>query len=196
MTEDRNIPSLTTLTKQLDRWKVGDDLSARKFNQPVQFINEVFKGIKNPEQLISKVRGNVLIQQFKILAVKKDYLECKPFDGDEKTQTIVKVALPSLLRRNPFDFGVDEEITDPRNDGIKYTYTTNIERLADNDSKTETQVIQPSYLEDDIIYATKIVIGGTSVVTKEEGEEGEQLEKILWIDMNFDARAWAKKDGT
>lgn len=185
---DKNIDRLTT---PLDEIKKGDTLSARVLKQPAQWINRNFSGAAPPRQVIPET--NKQPRQFRVVEVLKDHITAKPWNGVEEIDAIFKIALPSLLRRTPFDFGLDDSITDPRGDGIKYTYTTNIERLADSGAKTETQVIQPSYLEDDIIYAQLSIIGGTAVTTSENNEEPET---IFFLDINVDGRAWAKKDDT
>ncbi|MDP1711946.1 MAG: hypothetical protein Q8K86_05765 [Candidatus Nanopelagicaceae bacterium] len=95
-----------------------------------------------------------------------DYLNVSTVSGSD----VYAVLKPYMLRRTPFD-GLTR-------DGIYYTYLTDNERTAENaGSETEDQVIVPSYVAGDEILAVWGIVDGYPLV-----------------DLNVDARAWAKKD--
>jgi len=122
--------------------------------------------------------SELLIKMFKVVSVEADYLICHSWDGTTEGTTPITVALPYLLRRTPFDFLTRKNIT--------YTYTTNIEREADNGDDTETQVIVASYEIGDIIYGSQGVLGGTGVIDTAG-------DSVSWLDLNIDGRYWAMK---
>lgn len=138
------------------------------------------------EVMCSRVNGEWNFQfagssggsQYRVKSVGQDAVTCRTFDGVVEGTDDVVIAKPYLLRLTPFH-------TKSRG-GITYSYTSNTERVGTDDvsSDTETQVVVPSYVLDDIIYAIKGIGGGTGV-------SGATL-----VDINADARAWAKKDGT
>lgn len=117
------------------------------------------------------------VSQYRIKSVGADHLVCRTWDGTTEGTLDLLVAKPYLLRRTPFD--------GQTRDGITYTYSSDIAREADDGSTTETQVVVPSWVADDIIYATREVQGGV------EAEGGG--EELFWVDDNRDGRAWAKE---
>lgn len=115
--------------------------------------------------------------QFKVLSDEGDYLLCRLWDGTDMGEKVFKVAKPYLIRRTPFDGDVRDDIT--------YTYDDNSHRTGeDNDGNTEDEEITPSYVEGDIIYASK-PFNGTDVFDDED-------EEVLWLDENNDGRQWAQ----
>jgi len=119
-----------------------------------------------------------LIVQLVIVSVEDDHLVCHSWDGETAGNTDILVAKPYLLRRTPFDGG--------ERDGVSYDYTSSIQRTATKDATTETQVIVPTYVADDVIYAARFTDGGTDVVD-------DDYQRVSMIDMNVDGRAWAKQ---
>ena len=102
------------------------------------------------------------------------------------------VARPFLLRRTPFH--------DKTRDGIKYVYSSNVQRTASKTTgtppveTTEIQVITPKYLKnDEIIAARHIWNGGAAAYPLAQGSP--TLIHTYWIDSNYDGRAFAKKAG-
>jgi len=116
-------------------------------------------------------------QQFRVQSVGNDHITCHTWDGTTEGTVDVKVAKPYLLRRTPFD--------GETRDGITYTYSSAVEREADDGADTEDQVIVDSYIEDDIIYAIRRISGGTDVTVS--------TVDLQWLDLNIDGRYWAKK---
>ena len=116
------------------------------------------------------------IKMFKVVTVYGDYVSCKTWDGTTLGTTKINIAKPYLLRRTPFH-GLSR-------DGISYNYTSNIARTATQGATSESQVIVPSYVANDIIYAAQGVNGGVDVTVSGT--------KLLWLDINVDGRAWAK----
>ena len=70
---------------------------------------------------------------------------------------------------------------------ISYAYTSNVTRDArlQGAVRSEPQLVIPSYVRDDEITAARNIVGGSGV------EVGGA--EIVWLDLNVDGRAWAKK---
>ena len=122
-----------------------------------------------------------------------DYLLCRTWDGTKSGAERIPVARPYKLRKTPFD--------GETRDGISWVYVTSNKRTATrvSDQKTETQVVTPVYRgfggdAADTIYAVTGLDGGTDVV--ESGNEENPTKPVVWLDLNVDARAWAKESGT
>lgn len=158
-----------TQRPKIDPWKPGDALTARKLDQPRQAINLLVDSMSRPQS--RQFVGASQIAQFRIVTVAGDYLNAvRVLGGEEATQT-ARVAKPSLLRNSVSSRA-----------GATYSYTGVDERTATVGSDTENQVIVPSYRANDYIFATSVPLGGTGVDAAPE-----------WLDLNVDARAWAKK---
>lgn len=106
-----------------------------------------------------------------------DYLICRTWNGSDSGNVLIEVAKPYLLRRTPFH-GQSRL-------GIAYQYTSPVTRTATRDATTESQVVNPSFANGDVIYAELPIGGGTGVIA-------ESGKAIRWLDKNLDARAWAK----
>ena len=100
------------------------------------------------------------------------------------------IARPYLLRRPPFH--------GKSRDGIDYNYTSNVKRTASKTvpgnpptTTTETQVIVPKYVKNDVVYAVRQVYGSDGNYPSAQGS----VDVILtdWIDLNVDGRYWAKQ---
>lgn len=155
----------------LEKWRKGDALEADKLDQPRRYLAEQEAIANSGEQirpLISDINAlPLIIQRFVVSSVAGDYVVCT---RDDASGT-VNVAKPYQLRNS---------ITS-RN-GVTYTYTTTQERDGTDGSNDETQVVTPSYVAGDVIFAVGPVVGGTSVT-----------DALKWVDMNVDGRAWAVK---
>lgn len=170
--------------RELRRWKKGESLKARKLNEPVDAINRISGGVRPPRQRMGGSRpvnpeSLSKVQQFKVVSVQGDYLVCNPYDSlAAATNQTVLVAKPYLLRQTPFDGS--------SRDGVTYTYTDGTQRSADDGSETETQLITPSYVSGDIIYAIRNISGKTDTY--------DTLSLIIeWLDLNVDGRSWAEQ---
>ena len=160
-------------TSRISPFRRGDRVAdRRKHNQPRDAINRLLTGIAPPLQIRRKgaLSTTAKIQKFIVTSDQGDYLLCEHFDGTGS----VAIAKPYLLRRS---------ITSRAS--ITYTYASAAERTATSGATTETQVIVPSYVADDVIYAAMPITGDTDVLVS-----GQPVD---WIDLNLDARAWAKK---
>lgn len=151
-----------------------------QWNQMRQAIEEIVREqIGYANKLNTHLPASVA--QFLYKSSDGDYIVCRAFDGTE-TGVDVAVAKPYLLRPSMTTRGV-----------FTYTYTSDVERQSTDtgDSSTEDQIVTPSYLTDEVIYAAR-VRRGTGVVT--DGVVGEQAnaEPILWLDLNVDGRMWAE----
>ena len=130
-----------------------------------------------------------------VLEIRGDYLICVGWDGVTRHEEEVIVAKPSLLRRTPFD---GETIY-----GIAYVYHTHTTRTATQGSETEDQIVIPRYrsnggggvMPGETITAMNVGGGATGATFEEEDPKTEKPVQvpIAWLDMNVDARAWAKQ---
>ena len=162
-------------------WRRGDKLERDKLNQPGKAINRILLDIAGPRQKESAGRvPPPQIRLMKIQSIDDDFLICRTWNGTTLGPTDIKVAKPYMLRKTPFDGETRA--------GITYTYTSVGTRTADDQTETEDQVIVPSYLANDEIIAILGTKGGTNTT---DGEEDPK--KINWLDLNVDARAWAKE---
>lgn len=164
-------------TQRLKPIHKGQKIKARQLSLMADSINRIHGGIRPPLQVVGlAARGaNVMIARFVITEVAGDYLVCREFDGTQQGDQNVFVAKPPLLRNS---LGSRASIT--------YTYANVDERTADNSAETEDQVVVPSYAVDDEIYAVRGLVRGSGVLSDPGG-----TQKIEWLDLNLDARAWA-----
>lgn len=173
----------TTRQSTIREGRRGERLTARRFNAPIRALNRALSGVGQAQIApAGRVTAGVLqAKRLTVVSVGADYIACRaPADQSGNTQATVYVALPYMLRRTPFDGA-------SRN-GISYSYSSNTARTADDGSATEDQVIVPSYVAGDEILATRGLSGGTGVVVTIEGVD----VTLDMIDLNVDARAWAK----
>jgi hypothetical protein len=130
---------------------------------------------------LGDVFGGILGAQMKIASVDGDYLVCHSWDGTSAGTADISVARPYLLRRTPFDG------TAGRN-SITYAYTDDQTRTATKSGEADiTEVVTPSYVAGDIIYAAAGIRGGTDA-------EDDDAAALVWLDLNVDQRAWCESD--
>lgn len=111
----------------------------------------------------------------KITAVDGDFLECVRFmDGTVSTTTVIYVARPYLLRRSLTSWN-----------GISFTYTNDQNKTATQGATSETWLVTPEYVVNDIIYAARVPNG--------TGLTNDLGRRIDWVDLNVDGRAWAEE---
>jgi len=129
-------------------------------------------------------------KSFRVKSVEIDYLICRTWDGRVEGSVDVKVALPPLLQRTPFDG------TSAGRDGFTYVYASgnNIERTSTKteDDTTEEQEIIPRYVVNDTILAIKTIAGSSGVFQGTDGD-GNPINPIEWMDLNIDDRMWRIK---
>lgn len=164
--------------RRVDR---GEKILARDHNMIVDGFNRLFSGVDAPTQGANQQDsvGNRLIARFLIEAIEGDYLEGILWDGFTAPTSAtprIHVARPFLLRTSLSSHG-----------DVDFDYTDNVTRTASASGEDdETQVIVPSYEIDDQLIIMRGINGETGVITG----AGSVAE---WIDMNIDARAWAKE---
>lgn len=112
------------------------------------------------------------VQQFVISSVSGDFLVCRSLSGTSSGTADVNVARPYLLRRTIWSGAT-------RN-GVTYTYSGVQSRDATTGGTAINEKVTPSYQATDVITAISLPIGGI-------GNTG-----LMWVDMNFDGRSWAK----
>ena len=170
---------------RLELWRGFPKSKRDKMNAQVETINRLTQGINPPRQGITNpiplgTSNPLTIKQFSVVSVQTDYIQCAALDGFSGSGDY-KIAMPYLLRKTPFD--------GKTRNSIDYTYSSNIKRTATKGSDVETQVIVPSYVVGDTIYAAFNVIGFLDVIFTINGVE----TLIEWLDLNIDGRAWARE---
>lgn len=159
--------------ESLPRWRPREPVAARKLDIPNRVLERQQQPLASVGQRAPDA-ASLTIALFRYKSMEDDHVVCRTWDGTNEGETDVKVAKPYLLRSS---------VTS--RDGITYTYTDAENRTADNGSATETQVIVPSYVADDLIFAARVARGVDVSV---------EDVPLLWLDLNVDGRAWAKAD--
>jgi hypothetical protein len=167
-------------------WKTGDPLAAKHWQEVVQALKNMV-GVGQGKQILNPTSQHQ-VKMFKVVDVDVDFINCHTFDGVTEGTDTIKVALPFLIRKTPFDSATR---TDPPRAEITYVYTSNIRRTAtktvDGEEVEEFQIIVDSYEEGDIIFASKGIFGNTGVYQDDPTNE----KPIIWLDENRDGRYWA-----
>lgn len=167
---------------RMDDWSRGRAIRARQLNQPLQAIRDMVGGVMVPRGVLVDVGpASISIRQVKLVTEFGDYLDVDEWNGIE-TGIRIQVAKPPELRQTSFD-GISHN-------GITYAYTNKSERVGTDDTTedTETQVIVPPYVEGDILYVARGILGGVGVTVPAPGDTRRKLE---WLDLST-GRAWAE----
>jgi hypothetical protein len=128
--------------------------------------------VREPRYLLTGGSGTHVM--FTVSSVSDDYLICKHYPSEVE----VYVFKPFTLMRTPFHNQTIE--------GVTYTYSSGIRRTANNGS-SEVQLITPDYITDQPIYAVPIDSGMSQYLNVYRPDSSP----LVWMDANFDARAWA-----
>ena len=176
--------------KALDRWGPRQPLDHRKFNQPVDVLNAL-GGVKPGEQVI-EFGDDFQVALFRVIRLETDVIICNFTNGVTDQEDEIKVAMPYLIRKTPFD-SAGNPVPPLRKDQFSYTFTfagrfdkrTSIDTLNDDDE--EIQVITGAYDEGDLIFGMRGVTGGTGVFHDPDTKE----LPVVWQDMD-NSRMWAK----
>ncbi len=167
---------------KIEEWGAGEPITAEKLNRVVRAFNNGTTGINPPKQISGAASNGtqtkVEVQQLQIETIYGDYLICNPYDGvTADLNSHIAVARPGLL-----------STSQTSRNGLTFVYSDDQSRIATktSDSSTESQVVVPSYVVGDIIFAVRNIIGGTSTLY------GLDSDPVEWQDTNVDARAWAK----
>lgn len=127
----------------------------------------------------TQVSGGGGAERFRVKSVQGDYVTCRTWDGTTEGGTDIKIAKPPKLRHSVTSESI-EGVT------ISYSYSTRSnnndgQRTASASGASQTEIIMPVYITNDVIFATKPLRGtGVSV-------SGTPLE---YLDLNVDGRAW------
>lgn len=171
--------------RTLQGWRKGTPLQSKRLNQYVDGFNRTVLRVRPPLPAI--IQRPLLVRRMKLVGDHEaDHIVCQGTDEKSISEGLFRIAKPTLLRRTPFD---NNSRTIVGGIGvITYVYSSNFERTATNSAgDNEDQVIVPAYSTDDIIFAVHGIDNETGVII--EGEEKD----LGWLDLNNDARAWAKK---
>ena len=121
--------------------------------------------------------GGVSVSRYRFKSMSADYMICHTWNGTTEGTEDVKIAKSSKLRFS---------ITDETVDGLAITYssysTSAQTRIATATGITETQIIVPRFLVDDIIFVVTTSTGVFKDVPPVE---------ITLLDLNIDGRAWS-----
>jgi hypothetical protein len=121
---------------------------------------------------IVDLSSSVSVSMYRLKAVGADTLTCRTWDGATEGGTDVTVAKNHKLR-NSIASAVIDGVT------VNYTYPTTTTRIASIGASSESQVVVPRYIVNDIVFVTS-PSGGTGV------------SSVSKLDINADGRAWAK----
>lgn len=157
----------------IPRWKAGEPLKARKLNEPVDQINRLKQVQALPAATESASKGRAI--RAEVLTEHEDYLKCYLYNGDTRSDVVVNVAKPPLLRQYE------------SRDSITYTYSSVNQRQANNGAATEDQEITPGYVAGDEVWIRPIQPFADIKFTDANGV----TQYLTYIDENIDARAWA-----
>lgn len=117
------------------------------------------------------------VHRYELVSVDNDHLFCAEPGG----ASFVLIAKPFNLRRTPWD---GQTITYTDEQGLQfavtYTYSSPIKRIARIGAFSETQVVVPRYIPGCLIFASTV-------------DNGTGLAAIEAVDINADARAWARQ---
>lgn len=114
--------------------------------------------------------------KFEQLSTVDDFIIVNTWDGVRRGRGEVIVALPYELRKTPFHGRTRAN--------VRYTYVSAIRRIATQSGVgTEKQIVIPTFVSGDIIYATRPIRGGMDVTFPNPTP--------IWLDDNRAGRAWA-----
>jgi len=177
------------------QFSAGDPLSAKKDIQVLWdevrrlgnlTVSAGLQLLNSPGGMHLAVLNRAEFMVMRIESVGTDTLTCIPIE--DTTADPIAVAKPYNLRVTPF---ADEIVNE-----ISYTGVTSTNRTATRLTITEQQVVTPpyvprsdasGYLGDEILCM--------KINESEIDYDTTQNEVPAWIDMNIDARAWAKIAG-
>lgn len=164
--------------RHLRRWRARQPLDHRQWNEPVDLLNDMTRGVGVPRQVMARVGGAPpaavsATAQFRLTQSADafpDHLVCRTWDGETQGDEDVLVAKPWDLRQTSFD---------GRGDAIvyRYTYLTPTRREAEVRvpiELVESQIIIRRYTIGDVLYATTEIERGTGVTHEDE--------PVVWLD--------------
>ena len=160
------------ITNRIRTWSIGQEVSAQdvatQTNGVARIINQIGSGIAPPEQVFPEASGvataGLTVEVMTLFGNTPDFLICKTASDAQ-----VNVAKPYLLRRDIWN--------EASRNGILYVYAGIDARTASKGGDTEDQIIVPRYaVGDEIIVLRGLPVGGFTA-----------------LDLNVDAREWARK---
>lgn len=162
-------------TRTLKFWRPGEPIPHVDLNETNRAIERLFRGIGPAQQRVAA--ANDVRRRFRFKSMGADHIIARTWDGTTEGTIDTPIAKPFLLRRSITARG-----------GLTYTYTSDTTRTASDGATTEDQVVVDSYVLDDEIYADRVQ-GGTGV---DPVLVGGVSTRVVWLDANLDARAWAR----
>lgn len=171
-------------SKPPGRWRRGQAITAAKLDEPGAVLRELQRGIVAPRQVNPGAASSAPeVRRFKIKEILQDYMQCAQWDG-VKEGPVTYVAKPLLLRAS-----ATTRVFTAGTLTFSDATSTGSQRVATLDATSETQVVVPEYVVDDEIIAIRNIRGKTGLTRMDAGVEKD----VEWLDMNTDARAWAKQ---
>ncbi len=160
---------------KLPTFAKGSMLQGQDLRDLADAVRAILTGSGNDFQNIPNPIAPIT-QQYNITSIADEYLVCSAWDGTNLGTQDVKIAKPFLLRKSTWDGYTDSN-------GVTYTVTgTQTLTAMDTSGNVENWKITFDYQVDDLITAVANVRGGYD----------SDSDDIRWIDLNTDARAWAK----
>jgi len=173
-----------------ERWAVWLNKLLRKcraseiVDSPEIRVTQAFRGASL--ELTSFGSSGSKISQYRLKEIRADILRCRTLDGATEGSTDIYVAKPPRLRQTLFDGKSITYTNDGESFTAAYVYISSTKRTATISGTPETQIVIPRFKIDfDIIYA--------SSVSQSTGLLDPNGGAITLVDLNVDARAWAKQ---
>jgi hypothetical protein len=133
----------------------------------------------NPLYGLFGAGGGSSATQYRYKSMEGDYYVCRAWNGTTEGSVDVYIAKPHILRKTGFN--------GTTYNGITYVYSSNhvarTATVAATPALTETQMVIPPYVADDIIYATQPNATGVRTTAN---------SPVTLLDLNVDARYWAR----
>lgn len=154
----------------------GTPVTAREENDKRSLLNDVTQGINPPHQQLGRgSRVQLQHRRLVVVSIYDDYLICQEVDRGQAQRRVYYVAKPPMLRTSLSS-----------HNGYTFTRTGVQARDASDGSTTESQSVVPAYASGDTIYAAGPLGDGTGVF-----DVPSTGQKVIWQDLNVDARVWA-----
>jgi len=161
-------------------WTVGQVITAEALNAPIGKLNEILSGVKPAVQVESAPGVSAVVAQVQLTTLARDLNMCKMFVNGVASGAEFPVAKPRALRH----LGDTTTVN-----GITYTRVSAQKRTATRGSDSETQVVTPTYFVGAVFYAVGNIENGPIKALDSNGV----LIDCEWVDLNTDAREWAKE---
>lgn len=179
-------------TTPLRLWRTGDELEHGHLNEAVEAIEVIRRGMRPGRQVVNvkPAGGGASVRTVKLAAVGSDVLSV--VFADAPTGDSFDVAMPYKLRKRPFDgktIGDLQYVYRPRATNGDEIIVSRRVTMPGFPAFIGIEEIRPAYrLGDELQIAS---VNGTDLDFGSAANEPTSYDKLEWIDLNVDGRAWA-----